>query len=144
MRRRGVYFALLTLAFTQLFFTICYRWTDVTGGENGLSGLKRPQNFFGLDLRSDYAFYYVCLVLLAACVLLIRRILDAPFGRVLQAIRDNEVRAASVGYNPRRYKHAAIIISGTFLGFAGALFAFSTTSPTPRCSIPPSRAPSWL
>ena len=124
MRRRGVYFALLTLAFTQLFFTICYRWTAVTGGENGLSGLKRPENFLGLDLRSDHAFYYVCLVLLAACVLLIRRILDAPFGRVLQAIRDNEVRAASVGYNPRRYKHVAIIISGTFVGFAGALFAY--------------------
>jgi branched-chain amino acid transport system ATP-binding protein len=124
MRRRGVYFALLTLAFTQLFFTICYRWTAVTGGENGLSGLKRPENFLGLDLRSDHAFYYVCLVLLAACVLLIRRILDAPFGRVLQAIRDNEVRAASVGYNPRRYKHVAVIISGTFLGFAGTLFAY--------------------
>jgi len=124
MRRRGVYFSLLTLAFTQLFFTICYRWTDITGGENGLSGLKRPDNFFSLDLRSDHAFYYVCLVLLAACVLLIRRILDAPFGRVLQAIRDNEVRAASVGYNPRRYKHVAVIISGTFLGFAGTLFAY--------------------
>jgi branched-chain amino acid transport system ATP-binding protein len=124
MRRRGVYFSLLTLAFTQLFFTICYRWTDLTGGENGLSGLKRPDGFLGLDLRSDHAFYYVCLVLLAACVLLIRRILDAPFGRVLQAIRDNEVRAASVGYNPRRYKHVAVIISGTFLGFAGTLFAY--------------------
>lgn len=124
MRRRGVYFSLLTLAFTQLFFTICYRWTDVTGGENGLSGLKRPDSFLGLDLRSDYAFYYVCLVVVAACVLLIRRILDAPFGRVLQAIRDNEVRAASVGYNPRRYKHVAVIISGTFLGFVGAFFAY--------------------
>ena len=124
MRRRGVYFSLLTLAFTQLFFTICYRWTDVTGGENGISGLKRPDSFFGLDLRSDYAFYYVCMVLLVTCMLLIRRILDAPFGRVLQAIRDNEVRAASVGYNPRRYKHVAVIISGTFLGFAGALFAY--------------------
>jgi len=124
MRRRGVYFALLTLAFTQLFFTICYRWTDVTGGENGISGLKRPESFLGLDLRSDYAFYYVCMVLLLACMVLIRRILDAPFGRVLQAIRDNEVRAASVGYNPRRYRHVAVIISGTFVGFAGALFAY--------------------
>ena len=73
MRRRGVYFSLLTLAFTQLFFTICYRWTDVTGGENGLSGLKRPDDFFGLDLRSDYAFYYVCLVLLVAV-----RLADPP------------------------------------------------------------------
>ena len=115
--------ALLTLAFTQLFFTICYRWTDVTGGENGISGLKRPDSFLGLDLRSDHAFYYVCLVLLLACILLIQRILDAPFGRVLQAIRDNEVRAASVGYNPRRYRHVAVIISGTFVGLAGALFA---------------------
>jgi ABC-type branched-subunit amino acid transport system ATPase component/ABC-type branched-subunit amino acid transport system permease subunit len=124
MRRRGVYFALLTLAFTQLFFTICFRWTEVTGGENGLSGLKRPENFFGLNLKSDYAFYYVSLVVLLASVLIIRRILDAPFGRVLQAIRDNEVRAASVGYNTRRYKHVAVIVSGTFVGFAGALFAF--------------------
>ena len=123
MRRRGVYFALLTLAFTQLFFTICYRWTDVTGGENGLSGLKRPE-ILGLDLRNDYIFYYVCLFLLGACILLIRRILDAPFGRVLQAIRDNEVRAASVGYNTRRYKHLGVIISGTFVGFSGAFFAF--------------------
>jgi len=124
MRRRGVYFALLTLAFTQLFFTICYRWTDVTGGENGISGLKRPDSFFGLDLRSDYAFYYVCMVLLVACMVLIRRILEAPFGRVLQAIRDNKVRAASVGYNPRRYRHVSVIISGTCVGVAGALFAF--------------------
>jgi ABC-type branched-subunit amino acid transport system ATPase component/ABC-type branched-subunit amino acid transport system permease subunit len=124
MRRRGVYFALLTLAFTQLFFTICFRWTEVTGGENGLSGIKRPENFFGLNLKSDYAFYYVALVVLLASVLIIRRILDAPFGRVLQAIRDNEARAASVGYNTRRYKHVAVILSGTFVGFAGALFAF--------------------
>jgi len=142
MRRRGVYFALLTLAFTQLFFTICYRWTDVTAGKTA-SPASSGRGFLGLNLKSDYAFYYVCLVLLVACILLIRRILDAPFGRVLQAIRDNEVRAASVGYNPRRYKHVASSSPAPSWGLRAPSSPSSTTSPIPRCSTPPSPAPSW-
>ena len=124
MRKRGVYFALLTLAFTQLFFYVCFRWTSLTGGENGLSGISRPDNFLGLDLNNDYTFYYLTLVIMVVCTIVIKRILDAPFGRVLQAIRDNEVRASCVGYNTTRYKHTAIIISAFFCGVAGSLYAF--------------------
>jgi ABC-type branched-subunit amino acid transport system ATPase component/ABC-type branched-subunit amino acid transport system permease subunit len=124
MRKRGVYFALLTLAFTQLFFYICFRWTSLTGGENGLPGISRPDHFLGLDLNNDYAFYYFTLAIVFACALLIRRILNAPFGRVLQAIGDNELRASCVGYNTKRYKHTAVIISALFCGLAGTLHAF--------------------
>ncbi len=124
MRKRGVYFSLLTLAFTQLFFYVCFRWTALTGGENGLSGIVRPEGFLGLDLNNDYTFYYLTLALMTGCALLIRRILDAPFGRVLQAIRDNELRASYLGYDPRRYKHVAIILSAFFCGVAGSLYAF--------------------
>lgn len=124
MRKRGVYFSLLTLAFTQLFFYVCFRWTSLTGGENGLSGISRPDNFLGLDLNNDYTFYYLTLVIMLVCTMLIKRILNAPFGRVLQAIRDNEVRASCVGYNTTRYKHIAIVISSFFCGIAGSLYAF--------------------
>ena len=124
MRKRGVYFALLTLAFTQLFFYVCFRWTSLTGGENGLSGISRPDNFLGLNLKNDYTFYYFTLVIMVACTVIIKRILDAPFGRVLQAIRDDEVRASCVGYNTKRYKHTAIIISAFFCGLAGSLYSF--------------------
>lgn len=124
MRKRGVYFALLTLAFTQLFFYVCFRWTSLTGGENGLSGIARPQNFLGFDLSNDYTFYYLTLAVMVVCTILIKRILHAPFGRVLQAIRDNELRASCVGYNTRRYKYVAFIISAFFCGVAGCFYAF--------------------
>ena len=124
MRKRGVYFSLLTLAFTQLFFYVCFRWTALTGGENGLAGIVRPERFLGLDLNNDYTFYYLTLIIMTGCTILIRRILDAPFGRVLQAIRDNELRASYLGYDPKRYKHAAIILSAFFCGVAGSLYAF--------------------
>jgi branched-chain amino acid transport system ATP-binding protein len=124
MRKRGVYFALLTLAFTQLFFYVCFRWTGVTGGENGLPGISRPDCILGVDLNSDYAFYYFTFAVVVLCVILIRRILDAPFGRVLQAIRDNEVRASCIGYDTTRYKHVAVIVSACFCGLAGTLHAF--------------------
>jgi branched-chain amino acid transport system ATP-binding protein len=124
MRKRGVYFALLTLAFTQLFFYVCFRWTSLTGGENGLSGIARPDSFLGLDLNNDYTFYYLTLAVMIVCTILIKRILNAPFGRVLQAIRDNELRASCVGYNTRRYKHIAFIISAFFCGVAGCFYAF--------------------
>jgi branched-chain amino acid transport system ATP-binding protein len=124
MRKRGVYFSLLTLAFTQLFFYVCFRWTALTGGENGMSGIQRPENLLGLNLKNDYVFYYFCLAVLLVCTVVVKRILNAPFGRVLQAIRDNEVRASAVGYNTKRYKHLAVVISAAFCGLAGSLYAF--------------------
>jgi ABC-type branched-subunit amino acid transport system ATPase component/ABC-type branched-subunit amino acid transport system permease subunit len=118
LRRRGVYFALLTLAFTQLFFEIAFRWTDVTGGENGLQGVTRPG--FGTPL----AFYAFCAAVVLGAVYLLWRIVHSPFGRVLQAIRDNEQRATCLGYDTRRYKLVAFVLSSAFMGLAGSLLTF--------------------
>lgn len=128
MRRRGVYFALLTLAFTQMFFYIVYRATSVTGGENGLGGINRfpigIPSLFTLSLSKPLTYYYFVAVVVAALSILCWRIVHSPFGKVLQAIRENEQRASCVGYNTRRYKLVAFIISATFAGLAGVLYAF--------------------
>ncbi len=121
LRRRGVYFALLTLAFTQMFFYIVYRWTAVTGGESGLGGIIRPA-LLGLDLRHQLTYYYVTAALVFAGALLTWRIVHAPFGAALQAIRENERRAVFVGYPVQRYKWLAFVLSTALTGLAGVLF----------------------
>ncbi|HEV8662056.1 MAG TPA: branched-chain amino acid ABC transporter ATP-binding protein/permease [Candidatus Methylomirabilis sp.] len=121
LRRRGVYFALLTLAFTQMFFYIVYRWTAVTGGESGLGGIIRPP-LPGLDLTHQLTYYYVTAALVFAGALLTWRIVHAPFGAVLQAIRENERRAIFVGYPVQRYKWLAFVLSTALTGVAGVLF----------------------
>ncbi|MBI3990083.1 MAG: ATP-binding cassette domain-containing protein, partial [candidate division NC10 bacterium] len=123
LRRRGVYFALLTLAFTQMFFYIVYRWTAVTGGENGLGGLTRPK-LLGIDLTDPMVYYYFVLAIAIPSIVLIWRIVRSPFGKVLQAIRENEQRASFVGYNTRRYKLLSFVLSCTFTGLSGVLYAF--------------------
>jgi branched-chain amino acid transport system ATP-binding protein len=123
LRRRGVYFSLLTLAFTAMIFYVVYRWTTFTGGENGLGGITRP-DLFGLDLNDQRTFYILiaCVVFLAAAA--VWRIVNSPFGRVLVAIRENEQRAVFIGYPVRRYKLLAFVVSTTILGLAGSLSAF--------------------
>ena len=123
LRRRGVYFSLLTLAFTALAFTIAFRWTDFTGGESGLRGVTRP-SVLGLTLDHQLVFYYFAAVLVFAAAWVVWRIVHSPFGSVLAAIRENEQRAAFIGYPVRRYKLAAFVVSATITGLAGALFAF--------------------
>ncbi len=123
LRRRGVYFSLLTLAFTALAFTIAFRWTDFTGGESGLRGVRRP-SVLGLNLDNQLVFYYFAAVLVFVAAWVAWRIVHSPFGSVLAAIRENEQRAAFIGYPVRRYKLAAFTISATLTGLAGALFAF--------------------
>ena len=118
LRRRGIYFALLTLAFTQLFYEIAFHWNNVTGGENGLQGVSRTS----LDNPILFYGFTAVVVWLSAAILL--RIVHSPFGRVLQAIRDNEQRALSMGYNPHRYKLGAFVLSSTFIGLAGSLLTF--------------------
>ncbi|MCX5918588.1 MAG: branched-chain amino acid ABC transporter ATP-binding protein/permease [Deltaproteobacteria bacterium] len=126
MRKRGVYFSLLTFAFTMMFFYIVFRATAVTGGENGLGGIERyPLNliFFQVDLSNQLAFYYFCWIWVVLSTLLIWRIVHSPFGHVLQAIRENEVRTLCLGYNPRHYKFMAFVLSTVFGGLTGALYA---------------------
>jgi ABC-type branched-subunit amino acid transport system ATPase component/ABC-type branched-subunit amino acid transport system permease subunit len=123
LRRRGVYFSLLTLAFTAMFFYIVYRWTSFTGGENGLGGITRP-DLLGVDITDQATFYYLVAAIVVIAAWLVWRVVQSPFGHVLKAIRENEQRAAFVGYPVRRYKLIAFVLSTAILGLAGSLFAF--------------------
>jgi ABC-type branched-subunit amino acid transport system ATPase component/ABC-type branched-subunit amino acid transport system permease subunit len=117
LRRRGLYFSLLTLACSQIAFEVAYKWTDLTGGENGLQGVPRPW------LASDWSFHLFTLVTVTLGMWLLWRIAHAPFGRALQALRDNEQRVQSLGYSTFRLKFEAFVIMGGVIGYAGALLA---------------------
>ena len=118
LRRRGLYFSLLTLACTQICYEIAYKWTDFTGGENGLQRVPRPV------LDSPLAFHlFVCAAVLGVIALL-WRLAHSPLGRLYQAVRDNEQRAASLGYAIYPVKLSAFVISAAVTGLAGALLAF--------------------
>lgn len=128
VRSTRIYFAMLTLAFAQIVWAICFKWNSVTGGEQGFSNVPYPDlgwmsalPFVG-DWRTTDHFYLVVLVLVGAGFAALRRIVGSPFGRILTAIRENPERAEFVGINVRRYQLAAFIIAGAFAGWAGALF----------------------
>ncbi|SHG65466.1 branched-chain amino acid ABC transporter ATP-binding protein/permease [Bradyrhizobium erythrophlei] len=125
LRRRGVYFSLLTLALAALTYTIAFRWSEVTGGEDGLGGLKRGSiGSFSLD---DALTYYIVVALIGLCVLYaLLRLVRSPFGHVLVAIRENQLRATFQGYPVERYKLGVFVISAVVTGLAGALLAFQT------------------
>ncbi len=120
IRRRGIYFAMVTMALAQLVYFVCLE-APFTGGENGLQDVPRGSLVGVLALKSDVAMYYVVLAAFAAVFALIRRIVHSPFGQVLKAIRDNESRAISLGYDINRYKLLAFVLSATLSGLAGSL-----------------------
>ena len=125
IQRLGIYFIMLTLAFNQLAFFIAYEWDGLTGGDNGLLDIPRPPLFFGqgISIDSGISFYYFVFFVFLICFLVIQRIINSPFGQVLQALRENEDRAWTVGFNIKRYKLTAFIISGFFTGIAGGIYA---------------------
>ena len=124
LRRRGVYFSLLTLALTALLFTIAFRWTDFTGGESGLGGVTRA-SVLGVNLEADQTYYAaVALVGMLVCLLL-WRFHSSPVGSVLVAIRENEQRARFVGYPTNRYKLIGFVLSATVVATAGMLSVFN-------------------
>ena len=123
LRRRGVYFSLLTLAFTALAFFFAFRWTEFTGGESGLRGVVRPA-FGPIDLNNQFVFYGLTAIVVFAAAGALLRVVGSPFGSVLVAIRENEQRALFTGYPVRHYKLVAFVISATLVGVAGSLFAF--------------------
>ena len=120
IRRRGIYFAMVTLALAQLVYFVCLE-APFTGGENGLQDVPRGSLIGVLELKSDVVMYYVVLAAFAAVFALIRRIVHSPFGQVLKAIRDNEPRAISLGYDINRYKLLAFVLSAALSGLAGSL-----------------------
>jgi len=122
IRRRGIYFTMVTLAFSQLFFFIAFKWASLTGGDDGLQNVPRP--FLGpLRLQSEITLYYFILSFFILSMVILLRVVNSPFGKTLQALRENKDRALSIGYNIDRFKLVTFIISGFFSGLAGGLYA---------------------
>jgi branched-chain amino acid transport system permease protein len=119
IRRQGIYFAMITLALAQMMF-FYFLQAEFTGGENGLQGVPRG-TLFGLDLSNDRNMYYVVVALFSLAFWLIYRTIHSPFGQILKAIRENEPRAISLGYDVNKYKLVAFVLSATLAGLAGAL-----------------------
>jgi branched-chain amino acid transport system permease protein len=125
LRTRGVYFIMITLAFAQMMYYV-FVSMKAYGGDDGLSLPARSTPGFGISLANDFVWYYLVLALLAAVLYLLHRILHARFGRVIEAIRENETRATAIGYPVYRYKLLCFVISGAIAGLAGALIANHT------------------
>ncbi|TCT05201.1 branched-chain amino acid ABC transporter ATP-binding protein/permease [Aquabacter spiritensis] len=123
LRRRGVYFALLTLALSALCYTVAFRWTEVTGGEDGLGGLQRG-SLGPVDFDDPIAFYVFVAVIGLAVLYFLQRLARSPFGHVLAAIRENQLRATFQGYDVDRYKLVAFVISAVVTALGGALSVF--------------------
>jgi branched-chain amino acid transport system ATP-binding protein len=123
LRRRGVYFSLLTLALAALTYTTAFRWSEVTGGEDGLGGLTRG-SIFGLSLDEALSYYIVVALIGLGVLYLLLRLVRSPFGHVLVAIRENQLRATFQGYPVERYKLGVFVISAVVTGLVGGLLAF--------------------
>ncbi|MBP6636945.1 MAG: branched-chain amino acid ABC transporter permease, partial [Sulfuritalea sp.] len=128
IRRQGIYFAMVTLALAQMVFFF-FLQAPFTGGEDGLQGVPRG-TLFGLDLADDIKLYYLVLAIFAGAFWLIQRTIHSPFGQILKAIRENEPRAISLGYDVAQYKLLAFVLSAGLAGLAGAtktlVFKFAT------------------
>ena len=119
IRRQGIYFAMVTLAFAQMVYFFAVQ-APFTGGEDGIQAVPRGKLFGFIDLASDRTLYFVVLAIVFGALLLIYRIIHSPFGQVLKAIRDNEPRSISLGYKVNRYKLAVFVMSASLAGLAGA------------------------
>lgn len=136
VKRRGVYFAMVTIAFGQVFYFIAFRWNNVTGGDDGLNGWHRMPldlGFTQLDIYgNDKAFYYMALVVFAVCAGIMAFLLRSPFGRTLIAIRENEQRARFLGIPVEQHIWFAFVISCLFVSAAGTLYALLNNFTDPR------------
>jgi branched-chain amino acid transport system permease protein len=132
-RLRDIYFAISTLVFSQIFYVIIFTWTEVTGGENGLTFGQPPLALPGLEGArfTPATFHWFVLAVVVGSYLLVRRITQSPFGMVLQSIRENEPRTRAIGYHVERYKMVAVMLSALFAGLAGALYALQNKFAAP-------------
>jgi branched-chain amino acid transport system permease protein len=132
-RLRDIYFAITTLIFSQIFYVIIFTWTEVTGGENGLTFSRPPlgvPGLFSVPFTSNTLHWFV-LGVVTLSYLVLRRITQSPFGMVLQSIRENEGRTRAIGYPIERYKMVAVMLSGLFAGLAGVLYAIQNRFAAP-------------
>jgi branched-chain amino acid transport system permease protein len=132
-RLRDIYFAITTLIFSQIFYVIIFTWTEVTGGENGLN-FRRPAlgipGIWSTPFTNESLHWFV-LAVVAGSYLILRRIMQSPFGMVLQSIRENEARTRAIGYAVERYKIMSVMLSGLFAGLAGVLYALQNRFAAP-------------
>ena len=119
IRRMGIYFAMITLALSQMVYFIALQWPSFTGGEDGIQAVPRNHLFGLIDMRSNLAIYCLVVAVFVVGIAVIYRVVHSPFGRILVAIRDNESRATSLGYDAARYKLIAFVISASLAGLAG-------------------------
>jgi branched-chain amino acid transport system permease protein len=124
VRRSGIYFAMITLAIGEIQYFLALQLDDLTGGENGLSVATRG-TLFGFSLENDRVYYYLVLIVAVLGTAFALRVANSPYGAVLAAMRENESRAKSIGYDTDRFKLAAFVMSGTLAGLAGALYAIA-------------------
>jgi branched-chain amino acid transport system permease protein len=120
IRRQGIYFAMITLAMAQMVYFVCLQ-APFTGGEDGLQGVQRGKLLGVIPLQSDLALYFTILAVFVAVFLFVMRIVHSPYGQVLKAIRENEPRAISLGYDVDKYKLLAFVLSTAIAGLAGSL-----------------------
>ncbi|MBY5571284.1 branched-chain amino acid ABC transporter permease [Rhizobium leguminosarum] len=129
IRRQGIYFAMITLALSQMFFFFCLQ-AEFTEGEDGIQSVPRGHLFGFIDLNSSTNMYYFVLAVFLVGILIIWRFINSPFGMILKSIRENEQRAISLGYSVARYKLGAFVMSAALAGLAGAVksivFQFAT------------------
>jgi len=119
IRRQGIYFSMITLALAQMFYFVCVQ-VPASGGEDGFQGIPRGDLFGLINLQNDLNLYYLVLCLTVAGFLFIKRIISSPFGQILKAIKENEPRAISLGYNVNRFKFLVFILSAALAGLAGS------------------------
>jgi len=124
-RLRDIYFAITTLIFSQIFYVVIFTWTELTGGENGLTFRRPPLEIPGVFKVpfNTFSLHWFVLAVVVGSFLILRRITRSPFGMVLQSIRENETRTRAIGYAVERYKMVAVMLSGLFAGLAGVLYA---------------------
>ena len=124
-RLRDIYFAITTLIFSQIFYVIIFTWTEVTGGENGVTFGRPPLSIPGLFSQpfTTATLHWFVVAVVTSSYLVLRRVTQSPFGMVLQSIRENEARTRAIGYPIEHYKIAAVMFSGLFAGLAGVLYA---------------------
>jgi len=132
-RLRDIYFSITTLVFSQIFYVIIFTWTEVTGGENGLTFRQPPLSipFVWSQPFTPVTLHWFVLAVVAASYLILRRVTQSPFGMVLQSIRENEARTRAIGYPVERYKIVAVMLSGLFAGLAGVLYALQNRFAAP-------------
>ncbi len=122
IRRQGIYFSMITLALAQMFYFICLQ-APASGGEDGFQSIPRGELFGLINLQNDLNLYYFVLAVVVAGFAFIKRVISSPFGQVLKAIKENEPRAISLGYNVNRFKFLMFVLSAALAGLAGGVQA---------------------